>query len=117
LEDLALSEAAFGVFAFVGGIGGLFGAALTPRLVNRCHRFPVLLAGITVAGVGFVGMGMSGHTAPSAILFGLFAGGIVTVNVVLATARHTLVHREQFGMVIGDCRPAVWSNIQAGILT
>lgn len=116
LEDLALSEAAFGVFAFVGGIGGLFGAALTPRLVNRCDRFPVLLAGITVAGVGFVGMGISGHTALSAILFGLFAGGIVTVNVVLATVRHAIVPGQLLGRVLGVWRTAVWGTIPAGAL-
>lgn len=116
LEDLSLTEAAFGVFAFVGGIGGLLGAGLTPRLVSVFNRLPVLLLGITSAGVGFAGMGLSAHTVPSALLFGLFAAGVVAVNVVLATVRHSAVPGELLGRVLGVWRTAVWGTIPAGAL-
>lgn len=116
LEDLTLTEAAFGVFAFVGGIGGLLGAGITPRLVTVFNRLPVLLLGITLAGIGFGGMGLSAHTVLSAPLFGLFAAGVVAVNVVLATVRHATVPGELLGRVLGVWRTAVWGTIPIGAL-
>lgn len=116
LEDLELTEAAFGVFAFVGGIGGLLGAAIAPRLINALSRLSVLLSGIVTAGVGFGAMGLSDHTVVSALLFGLFAAGVVAVNVVLATVRHSVVPGELLGRVLGVWRTAVWGAIPIGAL-
>ncbi|WP_116101048.1 MFS transporter [Amycolatopsis thermalba] len=116
LEDLGLSEAAFGLFTFVGGIGGLIGAAVAPRLVRRAARRPVLVAGIFTAGVGFGAMGLVSQPVASAALFGLFAAAVVAVNVVLATARHTLVPSELLGRVLGVWRTVVWGAIPLGAL-
>ncbi|GAA3806376.1 MULTISPECIES: MFS transporter [Amycolatopsis] len=116
LEDLGLSEAAFGLFTFVGGIGGLAGAAVAPRLVRRAGRRPVLVAGIFAGGVGFGAMGLVHQPIASAALFGLFAAAVVAVNVVLATARHTLVPSELLGRVLGVWRTVVWGAIPLGAL-
>ncbi len=56
IEYLRLSEAAFGLFAFVGGIGGLVGAGIAPRLVKTSSRSAVLLGGTALCGVAFTGM-------------------------------------------------------------
>ncbi|GAA3536313.1 MFS transporter [Amycolatopsis ultiminotia] len=116
LEDLRLSDATFGLFAFVGGIGGLAGAGLAPRLVRRTGRRPVLIGGVLCCALGFGGMGLTSLPVLSAVLFGLFAAAVVAVNVVLATVRHTLVPGELLGRVLGVWRTVVWGAIPVGAL-
>lgn len=116
LDDLGLSAAAFGLFTFVGGIGGLAGAAAAPRLVRVAGRRPVLVAGIFAGGAGFAAMSLVHQPVASAALFGLFAAAVVAVNVVLATARHTLVPSELLGRVLGVWRTVVWGAIPLGAL-
>jgi MFS family permease len=116
LQDMRLSEAAFGLFAFVGGIGGLAGAALAPRLIRWTSRRAVLVGGILCCALGFAGMGLSVQPVFSAILFGLFAAAVVSANVVLGTIRHTLVPGELLGRVLGVWRTVVWGAIPVGAL-
>ncbi|WP_199430783.1 MFS transporter [Qaidamihabitans albus] len=116
LEDLDLEPAAFGAFAFVGGAGGLAGAAAASRLLARFRRHSVLVGGIVAAGLAFAGMGFSTRAVPSAVAFGVFAAAVVTVNVILATARHTLVPGQLLGRVLGVWRTAVWGAIPVGAL-
>jgi len=116
IDDLHLSEATFGFFALVGGIGGLVGAGVAPRLVRRSGRRAVLVGGILCCGAGFGGMGLVRVPAAGAALFGLFAAAVVAVNVVLATARHTLVPGELLGRVLGVWRTVVWGAIPVGAL-
>lgn len=116
LDDLHLSDATFGFFAFVGGIGGLLGAGVTPRLVRAAGRRVVVTGGILCCGAGFGGMGLVRSPVAGAALFGLFAAAVVAVNVVLATARHTLVPGELLGRVLGVWRTVVWGAIPLGAL-
>ncbi len=116
LDDLHLSDATFGFFAFVGGIGGLLGAGVAPRLVRAAGRRAVVAGGIVCCGAGFGGMGLVRSPVAGAALFGLFAAAVVAVNVVLATARHTLVPGELLGRVLGVWRTVVWGAIPLGAL-
>ncbi|MEU0796051.1 MFS transporter [Amycolatopsis sp. NPDC005961] len=116
LDDLRLSDATFGLFAFVGGIGGLLGAGVAPRLVRAAGRRVVVTGGILGCGAGFGGMGLVRSPVAAAALFGLFAAAVVAVNVVLATARHTLVPGELLGRVLGVWRTVVWGAIPLGAL-
>jgi MFS family permease len=116
LDDLHLSDATFGFFAFVGGVGGLLGAGIAPRLVRAAGRRVVVIGGIVGCGAGFGGMGLVRSPVLSAALFGLFAAAVVAVNVVLATARHTLVPGELLGRVLGVWRTVVWGAIPLGAL-
>jgi MFS family permease len=116
LDDLHLSDATFGFFAFAGGIGGLLGAGVAPRLVRATGRRVVVLGGILGCGAGFGGMGLVRSPVAAAALFGLFAAAVVAVNVVLATARHTLVPGELLGRVLGVWRTVVWGAIPLGAL-
>ncbi|MBE1581025.1 MFS transporter [Amycolatopsis roodepoortensis] len=116
IEYLRLSEAAFGLFAFVGGIGGLLGAAAAPRLVKATSRRAVLVGGTACCGAAFTGMGLTGSPVAGAALFGLFAAAVVAVNIVLGTARHTLVPGELLGRVLGVWRTVVWGAIPIGAL-
>ncbi|RSM66189.1 MFS transporter [Amycolatopsis sp. WAC 01376] len=114
IEYLRLSEAAFGLFAFGGGIGGLLGAAVAPRLVKATGRRTVLLGGTACCGAAFTGMGLTTSPVAGAALFGLFAAAVVAVNIVLGTARHTLVPGELLGRVLGVWRTVVWGAIPIG---
>jgi MFS family permease len=116
LDDLHLSDATFGFFAFVGGIGGLLGAGVAPRLVRAAGRRAVVLGGILCCGAGFGGIGLARSPVAGAALFGLFAAAVVAVNVVLATARHTLVPGALLGRVLGVWRTVVWGAIPLGAL-
>ncbi|MEV4051338.1 MFS transporter [Amycolatopsis sp. NPDC049688] len=116
LQDLHLSDATFGFFAFAGGIGGLLGAGVAPRLVRAAGRLTVVVGGVVCCGIGFGGMGLVRSPVVSAALFALFAAAVVAVNVVLATARHTLVPGELLGRVLGVWRTVVWGAIPLGAL-
>ncbi|UUV28368.1 MFS transporter [Amycolatopsis roodepoortensis] len=116
IEYLRLSEAAFGLFAFVGGIGGLLGAAAAPRLVKATSRRAVLVGGTACCGAAFTGMGLTSSPVAGAALFGLFAAAVVAVNIVLGTARHTLVPGDLLGRVLGVWRTVVWGAIPIGAL-
>ncbi|EME60013.1 MFS transporter [Amycolatopsis decaplanina] len=116
IEYLRLSEATFGLFAFVGGIGGLLGAAVAPRLVKAFSRRAVLLGGTACCGAAFTGMGLTSSPVAGAALFGLFAAAVVAVNIVLGTARHTLVPGDLLGRVLGVWRTVVWGAIPIGAL-
>lgn len=116
LEDLRLDEAAFGLFAFVGGAGGLLGAGVAPRLVRLSGRRAVLATGLALSGLSFLGMGLTDRPLLSAVLFGLFAAGVVAVNVVLGTVRHAIVPGELLGRVLGVWRTLVWGAIPVGAL-
>jgi Na+/melibiose symporter-like transporter len=116
LQDLGLSDTTFGLFAFVGGIGGLAGAAVAPRLVKTFGRRAVLIGGIVFCGFGFGGMGLLRQPVVSAVLFGVFAAAVVAVNVVLGTVRHTLVPGDLLGRVLGVWRTVVWGAVPVGAL-
>ncbi|EOD64636.1 MFS transporter [Amycolatopsis vancoresmycina] len=116
LQDLHLSDATFGFFAFAGGIGGLLGAGVAPRLVRAGGRLAVVVGGVVCCGIGFGGMGLVRSPVAGAVLFALFAAAVVAVNVVLATARHTLVPGELLGRVLGVWRTVVWGAIPLGAL-
>jgi Na+/melibiose symporter-like transporter len=116
IEHLGLSEASFGLFAFVGGIGGLLGAAVAPRLVKAFSRRAVLVGGTAGTAAGFGGMGLTASPVAGAALFGLFAAAVVAVNIVLGTARHTLVPGELLGRILGVWRTVVWGAIPVGAL-
>lgn len=116
IEHLGLSEASFGVFALIGGIGGLLGAAVAPRLVRAFSRRAVFVGGTLGTAAGFGGMGLTASPVAGAALFGLFAAAIVAVNVVVSTARHTLIPGELLGRVLGVWRTVVWGAIPVGAL-
>ncbi|EID54166.1 MFS transporter [Saccharomonospora xinjiangensis] len=116
LEDLHLSEAAFGAFAFAGGIGGLLGAAVASKLLGRFGGTVTLVSGVVASGAAFLAMGLSSNPVASSMLFGLFASAIVVVNVMLATARHMLVPGELLGRVIGVWRTVAWGALPVGAL-
>lgn len=116
LQDLGASEAMFGVFALVGGAGGLLGAAVATRLTARWPRRAVLVGSVLAAGAAFVSMAPARGLVLGSVLFGVFAAAMVVVNVILGGLRHALVPEHLFGRVIGVWRTVVWGAIPIGAL-
>ncbi|GLZ43113.1 MFS transporter [Actinokineospora sp. NBRC 105648] len=116
LQDLGLSEAAFGVFALVGGAGGLLGAAVAPRLTRLMSRRNVLTWSVVGCAAGFGGMSAVTDPVAASLLFGLFAASVVSINVIVGSLRHALVPEHLFGRVLGVWRTAVWGAIPIGAL-
>lgn len=116
IEDLGLTAAAFGVFALVGGLGGLLGAWVAPRLVRKLPRRMVLTFAAGFCGLGFGLMSIVGDPISASLLFGLFAAAVVVINVILGALRGALVPEHLFGRVLGVWRTAVWGAIPLGAL-
>ncbi|GLW92005.1 MFS transporter [Actinokineospora globicatena] len=116
LEDLGLDIAAFGVFALVGGVGGLLGAAIAPRLTKVLSRRAVLTSAVAGCAIAFGVMGLVYEPISAALLFGVFAASVVTVNVIIGALRHALIPEHLFGRVLGVWRTAVWGAIPLGAL-
>ena len=114
--DLGLTAAAFGVFALVGGLGGLLGAWLAPRLTKRLPRRTVLTLATGFCGLGFGLMSVVGDPISASLLFGVFAAAVVVINVILGALRGALVPEHLFGRVLGVWRTAVWGAIPLGAL-
>ncbi|SDJ44060.1 Predicted arabinose efflux permease, MFS family [Actinokineospora alba] len=116
LQDIHLSEATFGVFALVGGAGGIIGAFTAPRLTRALSRRTVLVGSIVCCGLAFTAMSVSKDPVTASLLFGGFAAAVVVVNVILGSLRHALVPDHLFGRVLGVWRTAVWGAIPVGAL-
>ncbi|WP_245614434.1 MFS transporter [Actinokineospora inagensis] len=116
LQDLSLSEATFGVFALIGGAGGLLGAAVAPRLTRAFSRRAVLTFSVTACALAFGVMGVVYEPVTAGVLFGVFAAGVVVVNVIIGALRHALIPEHLFGRVLGVWRTAVWGAIPVGAL-
>lgn len=116
VEDLGLTPAAFGLFALVGGVGGLLGAWVAPRLTKRVSRRTVLTMATGFCGLGFGLMSVVRDPITASLLFGLFAAAVVVINVILGALRGALVPEHLFGRVLGVWRTAVWGAIPVGAL-
>ncbi|CRK60857.1 Antibiotic efflux protein [Alloactinosynnema sp. L-07] len=116
LQDIRLTEAGFGVFALVGGAGGIIGALFAPRLTQLLSRRTVFTGAVVACGLAFAAMSSAADPAAASLLFGVFAAAVVVLNVILGTLRHALVPDHLFGRVLGVWRTAVWGAIPVGAL-
>jgi len=116
LQDLRLTEAAFGLFALAAGVGGLVGAAVTPRLSRIVSRRAVLIGGALTAGCATIAMGLLNTPLVAALLLGLFGAAVIAINVVIATLRHLLIPDALLGRVLGVWRTIVWGAIPIGAM-
>lgn len=116
LEDLSLPEASFGWFALAAGAGGLVGAAVSPRLARHTARSAILTVGIAVTGAATSAMGYVRQPVVAGLLLAAVGGGVVAVNVIIATLRHVLIPDELLGRVLGIWRTVVWGSIAIGAL-
>ena len=113
-ETLKVPQAVFGLVLLSGGVGGLLGAYVSPRLSQRFGRGTVLAFSITLTSIFELVQGLS----PNIFVFMLASVGagfaIAGWNVLLMSVYHSLIPNEVFGRVHGTRRTLVWGIMPIG---
>jgi MFS family permease len=108
LDVVGISEASFGVVMMLGGIGGLIGSVITPKLSQRFGRGAMLAISISLAPASIIMQGIY----PNIFIFIL--GGFITSfatsiwNILLMSSYQYLIPSEIFGRIHGARRTLVW---------
>ncbi|WP_211215281.1 MFS transporter [Actinoalloteichus spitiensis] len=116
LEELALGEAALGLFLVGAGAGGLVGGLLSERLVRGFSRGRIIPLTILASGCAFALTGLV--VVPAVLAVGLLVGAaaVTVFNVTTMVLRQTLIPAEMFGRVQGAWRTLVWGMLPLGAL-
>jgi MFS family permease len=114
LDVLGLSEAGYGLLLLAGGLGGLLGGLIAPRLSTRLGRTRTLAAVTLASPLGLIALGLLRQPILGAVVFGLGACAIMISNVITMSLRQSLIPEELFGRVQGVWRTIVWGGIAIG---
>jgi MFS family permease len=114
LDVIGLDEAGYGLLLLAGGVGGLIGGLLAPRLSTRFGRTRTLVMVALGGPLPLVAMGLVHHAAAGAVLFGLGGLFIMVGNVLTMSLRQAIIPEQLFGRVQGVWRTAVWGGIPVG---
>jgi MFS family permease len=108
LDVVGISEASFGFVMMLGGIGGLIGSVITPKLSLKFGRGAMLAISISLAPAAIIVQGIY----PNIVIFIL--GGFITSfatsiwNILLMSSYQYLIPSEVFGRIHGARRTLVW---------
>ena len=108
LDTMAVPVAAIGFVTAGIGIGALCGSLVSPSLVGRWGRGPVMFGAIFTGGIGLLltGLAPSVWTAVPAMALGACA--VSVWNVPWGSLRQQIVPPEIFGRVLGVIRTLTW---------
>ena len=113
-ETLKTPKEFFGAVMLTGGVGGLLGAFLAPKLTKIFGRGTVLAWSIFSTALFELGLGFS----PNIFVFAVmqFCAGLAIAgwNVLLMSVYHSLIPNEVFGRVHGARRTLVWGIMPIG---
>ncbi len=116
LDVVGITEATFGIVMTLGGIGGLVGSILTPKLSEKFGRGVMLAFSISLAPVAVIVQGIS----PNIVVFILGAFmtsfSISVWNPLLMTMYQYLIPSEMFGRIHGARRTLVWGVSPLGAI-
>jgi Na+/melibiose symporter-like transporter len=116
LDVVGITEATFGIVMTLGGIGGLVGSILTPKLSEKFGRGAMLAFSISLAPVAVIVQGIS----PNIVVFILGAFmtsfSISVWNPLLMTMYQYLIPNEMFGRIHGARRTLVWGVSPLGAI-
>ncbi|WP_202879666.1 MFS transporter [Serinicoccus kebangsaanensis] len=116
LEELGLSERAFGLFLAVAGVGAIAGSLLSPlatRLMGRTTSMGVLQL---VSAVAVTVMGLWVHPVVAVAGLAVSAGSVTAFNVQIMSVRQAIIPERLFGRVQGAYRTVIWGGIPVGTL-
>ena len=116
LDVVGVTEATFGIVMTLGGIGGLVGSILAPKLSEKFGRGAMLAFSISLAPVSVILQGIS----PNIVIFILGAFltslSISIWNPLLMTMYQYLIPSEMFGRIHGARRTLVWGVSPLGAI-
>ena len=115
-DILEVSDVTYGALLAIVGLGGLVGAILAPRIIDRIGPGNTLRLNIAVAVVVFPLAGSASSVWVVAILGFVFVMGMAGWNVVSVSLRQTLTPDELRGRVSGAARLLAWGTQPIGAI-
>ena len=104
IEELGVTEAAYGLMVGVGALGGVVGSIVSTAITRRIGRRWAMSAGIGISALGqlAIGQATTGIVAAIGIVIGLF--GVTLFTVVGRTLRQALTPDRLLGRVVASFR-------------
>jgi MFS family permease len=118
LQGLHLDAAGYGLLGAAAGVGMLAGNLGASRLVGTRDRGygPVLVVVTTVAGVGYLLVGVAPGIALAVVGLLTWGAAIATGNVAVATLRQRMIPSELYGRVFSVATVVVRTAVVVGAL-
>lgn len=108
VDAMAVPAAAIGFVTAGIGIGALCGSIVSPRLVARWGRGPVMFGGILTGGIAMLVTGLAPSIWTAIIAFALAACAVSVWNVPWGSLRQQILPPEIFGRTLGVTRTLTW---------
>ncbi|AUG29727.1 MULTISPECIES: MFS transporter [Microbacterium] len=108
IDAMAVPAAAIGFVTAGIGVGALCGSLVSPRLVARWGRGPVMFWAIFSGGIAMLLTGLAPSIWTAIIAFALAACAVSIWNVPWGSLRQQIVPPEIFGRVLGVARTVTW---------
>ncbi len=113
-DNLGLDELGFGMLLASAAVGGVAGAQLAPRTINRVGRRPSVLASVVVVASGVATMGAANNLWIAAAGFAFFGFAGEIWNVVSVTYRQSVTPDEMLGRVMSGFRVIAYGAFPFG---
>ena len=113
-DNLGLDELGFGLLLASAAVGGVTGAQLAPRTINRVGRRPSVLASVALVASGVAIMGAANNLWIAAVGFALFGFAGEIWNVVSVTYRQAVTPDEMLGRVMSGFRVIAYGAFPVG---
>jgi MFS family permease len=113
-DNLGLDELGFGLLLASAAVGGVVGAQLAPRTINRLGRRPSVFGSVAVVASGVAIIGAAGSLWVAAAGFALFGFAGEIWNVVSVTYRQSVTPDEMLGRVMSGFRVIAYGAFPIG---
>ncbi|MEN9922991.1 MAG: hypothetical protein RIS09_505 [Actinomycetota bacterium] len=108
LDVVGIPESSFGLVMMLGGIGGLIGSIVTPKLSARFGRGQMLAIGISIAPIAVTAQGLSSSIVVFVLASFVTTFSISIWNILLMSMYQYLIPSEIYGRIHGARRTLVW---------
>jgi predicted MFS family arabinose efflux permease len=115
-DILGVSEAGYGILLASLGVGGLAGAALTPRVVTALGSGNMIRATLIAQIFATLAFSITTDVLVAGLLMAVYGFTITAWNVVAVTLRQSLTPDEKRGRVAGASRLLAWGSQPLGAL-
>ena len=115
-QTLHLTSTGYGLFMAFAAAIGVAGAHFAGYLQERWGSGQLILGGLTLAAVSYIGLAFTHSAVPAVFVFALQEVGTVAANVGSVTARQHIIPRRLYGRVGSVHRLAVLSASAVGAL-
>jgi len=115
-RTLRLSSTGYGLFCAGGAVLGVAGSFLGGRLLRLMGSSGVVITGIALATISYLGMSFTKMVVLAVFLFGLQEFGAASSNVGSLTTRQLLIPRHLFGRVVSVQRFAIGVTAPLGAI-